>query len=257
MGTWYLTADYSVVCFEGAWETTSLLAYLCIALFVVGIPLGQFLVLFFNRKYIDKEKCTSDKDYRKHLQVKHKYGSIFEAYTPECYYYDLIDLVRRLILTGGLILVGNEEAVAQVFLGILISTMWFGLILYTRPYASGWDTALSGALSFTLIITLVSGVCMRLYELTLDGADEYQRNAFGVVLIASIVVCLIASIAVVFMSTECLRDRTVALCHRSSETKENEVTKAPVVVELEAQTVEAEEKDQDESASVVVEMVEF
>ena len=136
--------------------------------------------------------------------------------------------------------------------------MWFGLILYTRPYASGWDTALSGALSFTLIITLVSGVCMRLYELTLDGADEYQRNAFGVVLIASIVVCLIASIAVVFMSTECLRDRTVALCHRSPETKESEVTKTPVVVELEAQTVEAEEKDQDESASVyVVEMVEF
>jgi hypothetical protein len=92
----------------------------------------------------------------------------------------------------------------------------------------------------------------------LDGTDEYQRNAFGVVLIASIVVCLIASIAVVIMSTECLRDRTVALCQCSPEKKENEVTKAPVVVELEAQTVEAEEKDQDESASVyVVEMVEM
>ena len=39
--------------------------------------------------------------------------------------------------------------------------------------------------------------------------------------------------------------------------RENEETKAPVVIELEAQTVEAEEKDQDESASVVLEMVEM
>ena len=34
--------------------------------------------------------------------ISQMYRSIFEAYTPECYYYDLIDLVRRLVLTGGL-----------------------------------------------------------------------------------------------------------------------------------------------------------
>jgi hypothetical protein len=48
--------------------------------------------------------------------------------------------------------------------------------------------------------------------LTLDGADEYQRNAFGAVLIASIVVCLVLSLVVLILSTECLRDRTVKLC---------------------------------------------
>ena len=106
---------------------------------------------------------TTNTEYRKHLHVKQKYGSIFEAYTAECYYYDLIDLIRRLILTGGLILIGNEEAVAQVFLGILVSSMWLCLVLYKKPYASAWDTALSGMLSFVLVITLVSGVCLRLY----------------------------------------------------------------------------------------------
>jgi hypothetical protein len=191
-------------------------------LFVFGIPLFQFLVLCQNRKYLDESKLVTDSDYSKHLKVKQKYGSIFEAYTPECYYYDLIDLIRRLILTGGLILVGNEEAVAQIFLGILVSSMWLCLVLYTKPYASAWDTALSGVLSFVLTITLVSGVCMRLYEQTIDGTDVYQRNAFGVVLIASIVVCLVLSIAAVIMSTECLRDHVAKLCQGKTSKKGEE-----------------------------------
>jgi hypothetical protein len=214
MDVWYLTADYTVVCFEGAWTSTSIMAYIGMGIFVVGIPLFQFLVLWKNRKYLDENKLTTDEDYRQHLKVKQKYGSIFEAYTPECYYYDLIDLIRRLILTGGLILIGDEEAVAQIFLGILISSIWLCLVLNNKPYASSWDTALSSVLSFVLMITLVSGVCMRLYEVTLDGADEYQRNAFGAVLIASIIVCLVLSVAAVIMSTECLRDRAAKICQK-------------------------------------------
>ena len=217
MGVWYLTADYNVICFEGAWSTTSIIAYIGIVVFVAGIPLSQFLVLWKNRKYLDESKLSSDEDYRNHLQVKQKYGSIFEAYTADCYYYDLIDLIRRLILTGGLILIGNEEAVAQVFLGIFVSAMWFGLILYKKPYASSWDTALSGILSFVLMITLVSGVCLRLYELTLDGTDLYEQNAFEVVLIASIIVCLVLGIAALIMSTECLRDRAAKICEKDKE----------------------------------------
>ena len=55
---------------------------------------------------------------------------------------------------------------------------------------------------------------MRLYELTLDDADEYQRDAFGAVLIASIIVSLVLSIAAIIMSTECLRDRAAKICRK-------------------------------------------
>ena len=94
MSVWYLTSDYSVVCFEGEWISNSILAFVCMVAFVVGIPLGQFFALWSNRKYLDKSRLKSDEDYHTHLKVKQKYGSIFEAYTADCYYYDLIDLVR-------------------------------------------------------------------------------------------------------------------------------------------------------------------
>ena len=124
MDRWYLTADYDVVCFESDWNAAAVVGYICMLVFVVGIPLVQFLVLYLNRKYIDEATCVDEADYRTHLEIKAMYGSIFEAYTVDCYYYDLIDLIRRLVLTGGLILIGNVEAVAQIFLGIVVSAMW-------------------------------------------------------------------------------------------------------------------------------------
>jgi hypothetical protein len=119
---------------------------------------------------------------------------------------------------------GDENAVAQVFLGILVCAMWLSLVLYKRPYASGWDTALSAVLSFTLLITLTTGVCLRLFEITKDDADEYQKHAFAVVLIVAIVMCLVLSVASIVLSTECLRDRAAACCTRKKEDKKGNRT---------------------------------
>lgn len=217
MGMWYLTADYTVVCFESAWNSAAVLGYVCMVLYVIGIPLAQFAVLFRHRKHIDEKVCVSDEDYRQHLAIKAMYGSIFEAYIPSCYYYDLVDLVRRLVLTGGLILIGSQEAVAQIFSGMLLSALWLVLVLYSRPYVTWVDTMLSAVLSFTLMLTLFTGVCMRLYELTEEGADEYQRNAFGVMLIVAIVLCMVLSLVAVVMSMECMHGvvkRWVASCRK-------------------------------------------
>ena len=153
-----------------------------------------------------------------HLFFPLKSFHLFLTDTPECYYYDLIDLLRRLILTGGLIMIG-DQAVAQVFLGILVSAMWLCLVLYKRPYASAWDTALSAVLSFSLLITLTTGVCLKLFEITKDEADEYQKNAFAVMLIVSISICVLLSVASIVFSTECLRDRAAACAAGLSKSK--------------------------------------
>merc|ERR1719506_2303593 len=54
---WYLTADYTVTCQEGEWNTYAAVAFVCIVVYVVGIPGIQWVVLFKNRKrlYANKE----------------------------------------------------------------------------------------------------------------------------------------------------------------------------------------------------------
>ena len=50
------------------------------------------LVLYANRKHIDEAKCVTPADLTKHLHVKLQYGSLFEAYNPNAYFFDLVDV---------------------------------------------------------------------------------------------------------------------------------------------------------------------
>ena len=43
--------------------------------------------------------------------MEKQFGSIYMHYADDCYYYDLVDLFRRLLLTGGLIMVGEDSIV--------------------------------------------------------------------------------------------------------------------------------------------------
>ena len=133
--------------------------------------------------------------------------SITQAYRPECYYYDIIDLIRRLILTGGLIMIGGEDSVAQVLLGIFVSALWLCLVLYKRPYVAFWDNALSAMLSFVVMSTLLCGMALRQYELTKAGKDDNEQGAFGVVLVLVNAVSLAVSLMVVLVSTSGVRQR--------------------------------------------------
>ena len=110
---------------------------------------------------------------------------------------------------------------------------------------------LSAVLSFTLLLTLVSGVSMRLYELTSDSSDLYQRNAFDGLLIAVIGLCVLLSVASIVLSTKCLRRRVIAC--RNNAKKRTELVPAVEgnggaedVGEEEEEKEEEEEEDDDD-----------
>ena len=222
-GIWYLTADYSIECFSPAWTTASAVGITGIALFVIGIPVAEFALLFVNRKYLygDKNRTKRD-DKKRHQRVKQMFGSLYKDYRPDSYYFDILDVCRRLLLTGGLIMAG-EEAVAQVFLGILLSVLWLVLISYRRPYVSSWDNILSMILSLSLVLTLVAGMAMRLYKVSDEDADMYRRRSFGAVLIATLSICLALSVTSLVVSTECVRDRIFKRRRKAATTSRSRI----------------------------------
>ena len=216
----YLTADYSVKCFESAWNDTAALAYPCIVFFVVGIPAVQFFALCWNRKYLDESTCVDLQAHRRHIRVKRKYGSIFDAYTPQYYYFDLIDLLRRLLLTGGLVVAGSDQAVAQLLLGMLISALWLFAILYLRPYKSSWDTLLSSVLALVVMLALACGMALKLYQVTLEGSDDYQRSLFGAVMTTTVILTLVGGTVAIVLSFDCMQNRVAKLWQANNKGKE-------------------------------------
>lgn len=119
---WYLVADYTQVCFETKWNSFAIMAGVFGVIYVVGIPITELLVLFCNRSKLYEKK-----------NLKTRFGSFYLHYKPAAYYFDVLDLARRLLLTGGLIMMGGES-VAQIFLGIVVCAIWVIVLAYKETY---------------------------------------------------------------------------------------------------------------------------
>ena len=181
-------ADYTVKCREGEWNFFAAVACICIAVYVIGLPGFELYYLMRNRKNLHRENCLDPKQQRR---IEKEFGSVYAHYRPEAYYFDIVDLFRRLILTGGLIMMG-EESVAQIFLGAVVCVLWLSLLIYMQPYASVWDNVIAIVLGLHLALTLMAGMAIKLYDST-PGQDEYQRRGFGWVLTTVTIFCVMLS----------------------------------------------------------------
>jgi hypothetical protein len=230
-GRYFLTADFSVECFVGGWHAYAVLAVGGILVYTIGIPLLLFALLRRNRRWLYQEDCPP-REMHQHALVKRKLGAVYEAYRPHAYYFDLIDMLRRLLLTGGLILLGDNSN-AQIFLGGLVCTCWLCAILACRPYQAFWDNVMSVSLSFQLLLIVLSGMALEIYRLTPSYAqDPYQRHAFSVFMVVASVGVIVSGVCVLVISVPCARNRLAARCMRgeaAAPPKEEQVGETTVV----------------------------
>jgi hypothetical protein len=199
---WYLTSDYNIKCWEGEWNGYAVAAGFCMVIYVFGLPAGQCYILYKYRHNLHKHTCKDPKIQRR---VEKEFGSIYSDYKEETFYFEVVDLLRRLMLSGGLILMGSES-VGQIFLAIIICAIWLCLLIYLRPYKSNWDNIVAITLAAHLLLTIISGMAFKLYSL-MPGQDAYERNGFGAVLIVVSVMCICLSLGTTLASTPCFQKR--------------------------------------------------
>ena len=230
-GTWYLMADYRITCYDDEYNQYRTLAVLGILVYVFGILFGILGLLFYNKKYLHEANCPEDEMY-KHLQMVKQFGSIYEDYTENNFYFDLVDLARRLLLTGGLILVG-EQSNTQIFLGALLCVIWLMLVTVRRPYAAYWDNILSIVLSLQLVLIMLCGMALEMNRLTPGAAsDPYEKRSFGVLMVGFSIFIIITAIAAIIVTIPCLRDFLMKIyikrCNKEEE-KENQQEKSTLM----------------------------
>ena len=112
-GFQYLEEDYTIKCWEGEYTKYAVIGAAYALLYVLGLPLFQGVILFKNQKNLHKDNCEDPQAQRR---IEKQYGSIYIDYKDNAYYFEIIDLLRRLLLSGGLILMG-QDSVGQIFLG--------------------------------------------------------------------------------------------------------------------------------------------
>ena len=67
-----------------------------------------------------------------------------------------------------------------------------------------YDNLVAAVLALQLLITLVTGASLKLYEATPKN-DKYERQGFGLLLVLSTSICVIFSILAIMFGTPCIQ----------------------------------------------------
>ncbi len=166
-----LDMDYDVSCSDQRYTHYYLCAWLLLIAWPIGIPLGLLTALWRHYAYnklefeaMHDELLRSDATIRQsygaaeHNRSKliERYGFCLDSYRPGCWYFEPLDMLRKLTLSGLLQFVQRGTA-AQVLLGCLLAFCAFGVQVRLLPYRDADANLLKACAELlTFLVFLIS-----------------------------------------------------------------------------------------------------
>jgi hypothetical protein len=130
----YMMVDYSMSCSSSKYRFGLGWAIVSIFVYPVGIPLYYFYVLYSARHDIKNRETISSEGEKwsrnAHLQ---SIKLLFEFYQPHLWYWEVIETIYRLLLTGVLVVVSQGTG-AQIIVGIVVVLFYLKVCDIYQPY---------------------------------------------------------------------------------------------------------------------------
>jgi Leucine-rich repeat (LRR) protein len=143
-----LEADYAVLCSDSQYELCRYGAQLLVLLWVLGIPFGLLAVMW-------REWSSNQSDYANMVST---FEFCASDYRPGCFWFEPVDMLRKLALSG-LLQFSAPGTAAQVFFGCAIAFSSFGLQLYLVPYrepeANKLKLLVDAQIFFTFLLSFI------------------------------------------------------------------------------------------------------
>ena len=137
----YLRADFGTDCHSDEyrrlikpWAIVSVLVY------PIGVNGMYMLVLYNNKELI------------KHGGAKH-IGFLHDAYTRDAWFWEPIDSLRRISLTGLLVCFGSDES--RVVAAVLLSFCWVVIYHHASPFARSDDRLIADIANFQILFVMI------------------------------------------------------------------------------------------------------
>jgi len=148
---YYLIADYNEKCYEGVWTSWMIFGLVGVAVYPLGLPYLYFVVMYRNR-------------HRFHLeQVNAQFGFLYNQYEPQCWHYELIEMARKLLLTG-VITFFMPETISQIAFAMLISGIFLCVHIHMKAFLDEDDDFLQLVSLTAATLTLFCGILLRAQE---------------------------------------------------------------------------------------------
>ena len=172
-GTRFLAVDLRINCDSTLHTTMRLFSAFFIAVYPIGIPLGFFLVLRANRTRISSrdtsKPCPPE---LAHIAV------LFAAYSQGNMYWEIVESVRRLLLSSALVFMGRSSA-ARTTWGALLSIFFAVVFGEAQPCLNPTTQGFSFAAQWLVVVHFLLALILA------AGFDIFSPSLIGVLLVVS------------------------------------------------------------------------
>ena len=170
------------------WQAGGLLF---IALFVGGIPAAFLTCLWrevrpcFTSRQVDVNSADAVARVAREGRVFVRYGLLFSKYKPSCWWFELVEMPRKLLLVGSIIFVASGTA-AQICYAIGVALSSILVLTAFQPYA---DARLSFVAWVCQLCTLLTLNCALLLRHDFDPETEAAFEDLVVAAVTALQVC--------------------------------------------------------------------
>ena len=174
----YLIADYSINCDSSAHKGYMLFSGLMFMVFPVGTPLAYFFLLHAARDRINPRAADSEFQairMRSEDSTLTHIRPLYAIYRPSMWYFEIVDVSRRIIMIGVLIFV--DDLALRAAIGSIIAIVVAVAYREAEPYSSATVNSLSTMATWLVAVVYLSGVIIT------GTPFEYEDWALSLVLL--------------------------------------------------------------------------
>ncbi|GMH69413.1 hypothetical protein TrLO_g2906 [Triparma laevis f. longispina] len=192
----YLKVEYIIDCDGIEHKVFSVYAFTCVAVFPIRTPLMYFLLLRRERDLLDPRQenfsfqlGSNEEGLKKALEERAKLEEtnpsvkrlefLYKNYEPMNYNFEVFETLRKLILTGGLILMKLETG-AQIIAAMLMCLGTMRVYAAEKPFIHHKIDRLSEAAQWQLFFVMFSDLALRV---NLDGERLQDRKFFDLMML--------------------------------------------------------------------------
>merc|ERR1711865_652276 len=189
-----LEADPSMICYGDDHIVYLMLSFVFICIYVIGIPLIMFVVLWKNRKHLYVQEGTEATEKQK--EVEFEFGSMYTQYEPKYWYFEIIIILHKCIMTGAMVIVENGTPL-QPFIAMLIQMIFLLVVLKFAPYNDDLDDWSSFVCSLALTMTTLAGFLLMISEKNTGDLPVLPAGLLTASLIGINALCFIYEMVVI------------------------------------------------------------
>ena len=208
-----LKADYTINCKGERYNRLVIVGY-CSIVYVIFLPTAAFIAIWKRQRAArEAEDETTDdtNDFKGQGTMQTGLRFLHESYTSRCWYWELVETCRKVILTSGLIFLDSES---RVYIGLaLLSSGFYGIYFaLKRPINDPFENKLMlSSLAVTFVNLAIGAVSAIPSEGFGTSVDPIMDNLLFNILVI-VANCLVIGLLVGKLTLSCI----LLVCHKSS-----------------------------------------